>query len=685
MGVVSIPETHYRNPDTLMDRLHNGFAARGKVTVIKANGFDALCPCHGDTTPSLHVAKGDTTIVMKCRACEAGAEQVLAAVGFADDDGQTMTVASLFYESKRKATPSSKPKAVALEARVQEQRPKADVVPINKGKAQAPPTKFGSSVSKVDHERLLAAPDVMARLDVERGIDADTVKDVGLGLSHDGRIVLPTYNREGEGSPRLWRWPDERTDELRKMDGKSVSSPDLSPRPESPTLAEGQAVYLVEGELDALVGFSNGLATIGCPGTNMWKPTDAERFVKFSQVTILADADKAGRDWATKVEGDLRAAGVRVIVRDFGEGVPKGYDLTDYALQCRADGVLLGAAIEQLPIFVAGSQSSDLFGEVPPAEVATIGGQLWYRGSVHVLFGLGGAGKTYLFLTSARDEIRNGGRVLFVDYETGVRTIRRRLQALGFTQDELGSFIHLDVKSGKAKPLNGDEAMTRAWLDVFRPTLIGIDSWSSVHGAIGLESVKEEQAVEQALSQLFRPLTRTDAAVVILDHVPKGETAARGYPFGSQRKRTGSDVTYEAKSGNKGRTNIKCYKDAVGDLPNDGETIAEYTYGNGIAGIVMANLEAIKENKSTKDNWRPTGYMERVSKLVEDAGAAGVTATQITDGIAGKSAHLRTARDCLVSEGYVANATTDSSGEKFTAARFVSVKPYREADDDAAA
>jgi hypothetical protein len=77
--------------------------------------------------------------------------------------------------------------------------------------------------------------------------------------------------------------------------------------------------------------------------------------------------------------------------------------------------------------------------------------------------------------------------------------------------------------------------------------------------------------------------------------------------------------------------------------------------------------------------------MERVSKLVEEAGAAGVTATQITDGIAGKSAHLRAARDCLVSEGYVANLTADPSGAKFTAARFVSVKPYREANDDAAA
>jgi hypothetical protein len=680
--VVSAPETVYRDPSVLLRALRDALAARGNIKYEKENPprFDALCPCHDDSTPSLHVREGDVAIVMKCRACGADAEQVLDRLDIPNPYGDgRLTVSGLFYESTRNSTTST-PKSSTKRKRVAKLEAIAEVPP----KPKSTPAKFGSSVPTGDRERLLAAGDVLTRLEAERGIDEATVREAGLGLSIGGLVLLPTYARDGEPSPRTWKpFPEQRSTPDDKMMGAKGASPDLYPRPETPAFSDGADVFLVEGEPDALCAITHGLQAIGCPGVGVWNPSDAHRFARFGSVTILPDADEPGRNWARTAEAALRAVGVRVLVRDFGDTVPKGFDLTDYALRCNAEGVALAEAIERLPLVVAGSRASDLFGEVPPAEVATIGGGLWYRGSVHVLFGLGGAGKTYLFLASALAEIRNGGRVLFVDYETGVRTIKRRLHALGFTPDDLRSFVHLDVKSGNARPLEGDTAMLHAYLDTFRPTLIGIDSWSSVHGAGGFGDVKDDEPVERVIAQVFRPLTRTDAAVVILDHVPKTEQAAKGYPFGSQRKRTGVDVTLEAKTAGRNRTKLLCWKDAVGDMPNDGDRVAEYAYGDD-EGARIIPRDAAEVEKASGTDWRPTGYMQRVSVQLEHAGDSGLSASEIKETVGGKAEHILTARRLLVAEGYVEEIRHGGDGVRFTSQRYVSVKPYREADESEA-
>lgn len=661
-----------RNPDALLQALLSACEARGKVARVKPNSFDALCPCHDDSSPSLHVEKGRDAIVLTCRACDAPVADVLDRLGARNPYGDgELTVAGLFYEATTSDTtpkPHTKPKRDR----------KADEAPKPPPKPKSTPTRFGSSVPTADRERLLAAGDVLDRLDVERGIDRDTVERCGLGLSIDGRVILPTYDRDGEPSPRLWKpFPEQRDNPNDKMMGAHGASPDLYPRPETSAFPDGSPVLLVEGEADALVALTNGLQAIGCPGTKTWQPSDAHRFARFGRVTVIADADGTGRKWAADVARDLRAVGCRVVVRDFGERAPKGHDLTDFALQCRADNVDLASAIDRLQVAVTGGVTTDLFGDPGPRPTAAIGGCLFYKGSTHVLFGYGGTGKTYLFLVAARDEIRNGGRVLYVDYEVGGDTIRHRLDELGFTDDEKARFHHLDVSGGRARPLDGNAEYIGELLDSFAPTLVCVDSWSSVHGAGNFGDVKDDEPVERVLAQVFRPLTRDGAAVVILDHFPKGESATKGYPYGSQRKQSGTLVVIEAKAAGTGRVKLLSWKDNVGDRATGGELIANYTYGGGMAAIVPVEGG---DKPDKRERWRPTGYMERVSIALEDAGPDGLTATQIEQGIIGKSSHVRAARDVLVDEGYATRASS-SEGVAFTTTRFVSVKPYREADD----
>lgn len=509
---MSASEARYRDPAVLLGALRDALAARGKLARVKADKFDALCPCHDDSEPSLHVRQGNVGIVMKCRACDASAADVLDRLDVRDPYvDRTLTVAGLFYDPQSSNT--------AAPTRTRERVEAAPKVPP---KPKSTPTKFGSSVPESDRHRLLAAGDVLDRLEAERHLDRDTIAAAGLGLGIDGRIVLPTYDRNGDPSPRLWKpFPEQRSGSGDKMMGAKDASPDLYPRPETPAFADGSTILLVEGEVDALVAMTCGLQAVGCPGVNMWQSSDAHRFARFARVTIIGDADKYGREWATRTEADLRAAGVSVIVRDFGIAAPNGFDLTDFALRCRDENVDLTSAIERLPMIVAGSRTSDLFTDPGPARVADRGGSLFYSASTHVLFGPGSVGKTYLFLVAARDEIRNGGRVLFIDYETGADTLVQRLDELGFTDDERVHFVHLDVMRGQARPLDGDQTTTRAYLDAFAPTLIGVDSWSSVHGAGNFGDVKDDEAVERVLAQVFRPLTRDGAALTILDHVPK--------------------------------------------------------------------------------------------------------------------------------------------------------------------
>lgn len=126
---------------------------------------------------------------------------------------------------------------------------------------------------------------------------------------------------------------------------------------------------------------------------------------------------------------------------------------------------------------------------------------------------------------------------------------------------------------------------------------------------------------------------------------------------------------------------LKSWKDNVGNRPTGGEIIADYTYGGGLAAIVATEPSATTEPRKP---FRPTGIMERVSIALEDAGDEGMTATMLEQTIGGKPTYVRTARTWLVEEGYVAELAVDKDGHKFSAKRFVSAKPYREADEPVA-
>ena len=103
-------------------------------------------------------------------------------------------------------------------------------------------------------------------------------------------------------------------------------------------------VVLVEGPPDMISARSRGLPAIAVPGDDAWEREWAQLLVG-RYVSVVFDCDRAGREAAARIAGDLKAAGVRGSVIDLARERQGGYDLTDW-LNARPD--LTGAELCRL-------------------------------------------------------------------------------------------------------------------------------------------------------------------------------------------------------------------------------------------------------------------------------------------------------------------------------------------------
>lgn len=97
-----------------------------------------------------------------------------------------------------------------------------------------------------------------------------------------------------------------------------------------------QTIHVCEGQLDALTLSSAGLPAIGVPGVKGWKPWYSICLADFAEVYVWADADVAGRKFASFIEKELKARRV---------ALPQGEDVNGYYCKAGADG--LRALIER--------------------------------------------------------------------------------------------------------------------------------------------------------------------------------------------------------------------------------------------------------------------------------------------------------------------------------------------------
>lgn len=489
----------YRNPESVLYDVHAALEAYGKrPKPVIGDKFTSLCPAHDDSDPSLSISTGERGILIKCFA-GCNNEDILNAIGYDYTD--------LFYEHN---TPTDDPL-----------RKLATVTTIRQDISH-------EKIDQALRDRLATAHDLLTQLEHERCIPRDTLLRGGCGLTTDGRIVLPTFDRDGDLAPREWlALADQRTPGKPKMKGPRGSKPDLWPRPESPLYKDNTSITIVEGEPDALVAVSHRIQACGLPGTNTWQPDDAHRFTRFNDVTVLLDDDEAGREASCIITRDLRKLGITVTERRHTPGAPTRRDLTDLA----REHTHITPAIKQLVVIQPDTlynkalRSIDInwMLDTEPAPREWIWDDYFCRGTLNMLHGAAGLGKSMLGLAIASACTRNTTtdvlghnikpcRVAIIDAENSEDEIHRRLRTAGIANRTSITYYRTDISI-----LGQDE--TRELLEEIaqHADIVILDSQRGLWDG----DEKEQAEAGRMLRELARHAEATGLCILIIHHDTK--------------------------------------------------------------------------------------------------------------------------------------------------------------------
>lgn len=315
---------------------------------------------------------------------------------------------------------------------------------------------------------------------------------------------------------------------------------------------------------------------------------------------------------------------------------------------------------------------------VPTILTRDDGAGLFYAGMVNGVHGESGSGKTWLALVACAQQLANGRHVVYIDHEGDPFSIVGRLLDLGADADTIATRFHYFQPD-------------TPFLESREPFLQAVHDWHSV--LVVIDSTGEGLALDGAkpnadeeVAQWFRDMPRAIAnvqhsdgrpAVVLIDHSPKAN-GGELWPIGSQRKRaaiTGAQhyvQTLGAFSRERaGAAKVVCAKDRHGRYPM-GEKVATLNVTPGDDGLSIT-LRAPDATERTPDGtWRPTGYMEKISRLLEARGEP-LSTRQIRDTITGKNEHIAQALQGLTDAGHV---VAQSGPRNATLHRLIT--PYRE-------
>jgi RecA/RadA recombinase len=162
---------------------------------------------------------------------------------------------------------------------------------------------------------------------------------------------------------------------------------------------------------------------------------------------------------------------------------------------------------------------------------------LLYAGKVHSFAGEPESGKSWLALAACVEAIEAGQHVAYLDFEDQASGIVGRLRNLGATDEAIHD------RFGYLRP---DEPLTqagRADLEgalASSPSLAVVDGVTEAMTLLGLD-VLNNRDVARFIEEIPRRLTRSGAAVILIDHVVKAKGERGRYAIGAQHKLAGID------------------------------------------------------------------------------------------------------------------------------------------------
>ena len=317
----------------------------------------------------------------------------------------------------------------------------------------------------------------------------------------------------------------------------------------------------------------------------------------------------------------------------------------------------------------------------PPQFVKqTNGHALFYPARVNGIFGDPEAGKTWLAMIGIVEAITNHQRAAYIDVDhNGAHIITQRLTLLGANPHDLANPNLFQLH----EPQDAQELThTITQLTQWQPAYAVLDSLGEMLPMLGIKSVDNDE-LSTALRNIATRLANTGTCVVTVDHLPKAtEARSSGFAIGGTAKKRAIDGSYiyaDARTppapGHTGKITLRIEKDRPGLLREHarGKYLGTFTIDSTRPDTTITSID--NESPITNDGeFRPTGIMEKISRLLEDRDNANFR--EIKDAIPGKDTTLRAAIQTLLNEGHI---TTTPGPRNATKHRLLAI--YREADD----
>lgn len=281
---------------------------------------------------------------------------------------------------------------------------------------------------------------------------------------------------------------------------------------------------------------------------------------------------------------------------------------------------------------------------VPEVGMVLPGKCLFYRGAANSIHGEPAVGKTNILLAAAKAVLDEGGIVLYLDPEDTPRNISMRARMLGITAEQIHRFFYVQ------NPQPEDYAELHAWARKANPDMVVLDGLAE---ALALEALDENSPKDNLVffRSRTRPFVDCGSAVVIADHVTKGEGNKRFSRGSGAKLGNYGGITYEVRLGEAytpekgGFVKLVVAKDRNGGVGAMGQHVFDLHFTPGDDGTVVEwKLPHLAE-------FRPTKVMEKIMRHLESFGVD--TKTGIVKSVGSKAEYVAAALGILEREGRV--------------------------------
>lgn len=343
--------------------------------------------------------------------------------------------------------------------------------------------------------------------------------------------------------------------------------------------------------------------------------------------------------------------------------------------------------------------------ELPPTPTVfqrEDGQGLFYRGAVNDLHGEPGCGKSMIAQIATAQELKADRDVIYIDYEDSARNVVKRLLLLGVTGEQIISHLHYVRPSAKPSSPTSLDGWRETLDYADTATLTIIDGVTSCLAYAGLDSNSGDD-IAAWYNTMPRLISACGPAVVLIDHVVKSKDNRGRYAGGSMQKLAlidgisySVDMTKPVGKGVRGTIVIKSGKDRISEIE---EHCAVSWSSNGshlreaarieinstdpkLMRVTIARPNMMPSDETTRQRGleRPTGLMEKISRIIENAPEE-PNQTEIIellkdDGSSARKTTVLTAINRLLEGEWISNRSGRNNRNIYA-----SVRPYRQMND----